>query len=300
MRRTQATLKSHAEDQERRPSPSMLPVSTSEVICPRNQRGRDGQEMVATSARRRLTTATRLLASGACRTSKAAHRSSIAVKSATTAAARRRCLRRTAGLAGGAGQGLDERRPGREVSAWRDDPPGDCGPAPYHVDLGQLLVIGLVQHLLLECIQPFVELQGKSRRLGVKRADQRVQRADRVAFKLRLDQACLAHRVEGGARYAAQRDQGSGGVVAVHFHGLAQLLVEAEADEHGSVPVDLQLCALAELFRVLDRQQLQPEAGGQLVDDLVGRVLNAAQKGWPASTSCAISDGAGFQTALPE
>jgi hypothetical protein len=34
----------------------------------------------------------------------------------------------------------------------------------------------------------------------------------------------------------------------VHFHGLMQLLVEAEADEHGSVPVDPQLCALAELF----------------------------------------------------
>jgi hypothetical protein len=34
----------------------------------------------------------------------------------------------------------------------------------------------------------------------------------------------------------------------VHFDGLAQLLIEAEADEHGSVPIDLQLGALAELF----------------------------------------------------
>jgi hypothetical protein len=34
----------------------------------------------------------------------------------------------------------------------------------------------------------------------------------------------------------------------VHFDGLAELLIEAEADEHDSVPVDLQLRAPAELF----------------------------------------------------
>jgi hypothetical protein len=105
-----------------------------------------------------------------------------------------------------------------------------------------------VQHPLLECIEPFVQLQGKRGELGVKRADQRVQRPDRVAAKLRLDRACLARGIKGRARRAAQRDQESGGVVAVHFDGLAQLLIEAEADEHDSVPVDLQLCALAELF----------------------------------------------------
>jgi hypothetical protein len=46
----------------------------------------------------------------------------------------------------------------------------------------------------------------------------------------------------------AQGDQEAGGVVAVHFDGLAELLIEAEADEHDSVPVNLQLRALAELF----------------------------------------------------
>jgi hypothetical protein len=105
-----------------------------------------------------------------------------------------------------------------------------------------------VQHPLLEYIQPFVQLQGKCGELGVKRVDQRVQRPDRVASKLRLDRACLAQGIEGRAPRAAQRDQESGGVVTVHFDGLAELLIEAEADEHDSVPVDLQLRALAELF----------------------------------------------------
>ena len=75
-----------------------------------------------------------------------------------------------------------------------------------------------------------------------------MQRPDRVASKLRLDRACLAQGIKGGARRAAQRDQESGGVVAVHFDGLTQLLVKAEADEHGPVPVDLQLRTLAKLF----------------------------------------------------
>jgi len=40
--------------------------------------------------------------------------------------------------------------------------------------------------------------------------------------------------IKGGARRAARRDQESGGVVAVHFDALAQLLIEAEA--HVFVP----------------------------------------------------------------
>jgi hypothetical protein len=75
-----------------------------------------------------------------------------------------------------------------------------------------------------------------------------VQRPDRVASKLRLDRACLAQGIKGGAWRAAQCDQESDGVVAVHFDGFAQLLIEAEADEQDSVFVDPQLCALAELF----------------------------------------------------
>ena len=113
-----------------------------------------GRKMVATSARRRLTTAVCLLASEACRTSRAAHRSSIAVKPATT-----------------------------------------C-----------------------------------------------------CSSRLRLDRACLAQRVKGGARRATQRDQKPGGVVTVHLDRLAMLLIEAEADEHGRVAVDPQLRALAKLF----------------------------------------------------
>ena len=56
-----------------------------------------------------------------------------------------------------------------------------------------------------------------------------MQRPDRVACKLRLDRACLAQGIKGRARRAAQRDQEPGGVVAVHFDGLAELLIEAGA-----------------------------------------------------------------------
>ncbi len=48
-----------------------------------------------------------------------------------------------------------------------------------------------------------------------------VSTLNRVASKLRLDRACLAQGIKGRARRAAQRDQESGGVVAVHFDGLA-------------------------------------------------------------------------------
>jgi hypothetical protein len=65
-----------------------------------------GRKMVATSARRRLTTAVCLLASEACRTSRAAHRSSNAVKPATTCCSSRLRLDRAClaqGTKGGAG-----------------------------------------------------------------------------------------------------------------------------------------------------------------------------------------------------
>ena len=75
-----------------------------------------------------------------------------------------------------------------------------------------------------------------------------MQRPDRVTSKLGRDRPCLAQGIEGRARRAAQRDQESGGVVAVHFDRLAELLIEAEADEHDPLPVDLQLRALAKLF----------------------------------------------------
>ena len=74
-----------------------------------------------------------------------------------------------------------------------------------------------------------------------------MQRPDRVASKLGMDRTCTAQSIEGRARRATQCDQESGGVVAVHFDGVAELLVEAEADEHDPVPVNLQLRALAKL-----------------------------------------------------
>ena len=164
---------------------------------------------------------------------------------------------------------------------------------PYRGDLGQLLVVGLVQHPLLERVQSFVQLEDKPGELGVKRADHRVQRLDRVASKLGPDRT-LPHGLEGGAGRAAQRDQESGGVVAVHLDRLAQLLVEAEADGHGSLAVNPQLGTLAKLLRVPGRRPRQPQAAGELVNDLVGGFSMSSQKGWPASTSCATSDGAGL------
>lgn len=47
----------HAEDQERRPSLSILPVSTSNFCPQKPARKEMGRKMVATSASRRLTTA---------------------------------------------------------------------------------------------------------------------------------------------------------------------------------------------------------------------------------------------------
>jgi hypothetical protein len=132
---------------------------------------------------------------------------------------------------------------------------------------------------LLKRIEPLVQLEGKRGELGVKRADQGMQRPDRVASELGMDRTCLAKGIEGRARRATQRDQESRGVVAVHFDGLAELLIEAETDEHDPVPVNLQLRALAKLSRVLDRQRVQPQVGGQLVNGLVGRALDVQPEG---------------------
>jgi len=118
---------------------------------------------------------------------------------------------------------------------------------PDRGDLGELLVVGLAQHPLLERIQPFVQLEAQRGELGVERADHRMQRRDRVAGQLGMDRF-PAQGIEGRAGRAAQRDQESGGVVAVHLDRLAELVIEAEPDEHGPVPVNLQLRALVELF----------------------------------------------------
>lgn len=83
-----------------------------------------------------------------------------------------------------------------------------------------------------------------------------------------------AHRLQGRARHLTQCDQVPGCAVAVHFDRLVQLRIEAEADDQGPVPVNLQLGRLAKLFGVLDRHWVQTQAGGQLVNDLIGRVLD--------------------------
>jgi hypothetical protein len=70
-----------------------------------------------------------------------------------------------------------------------------------------------------------------------------------------------------------------GGVVAVNLHRLAELRVESEADDHSYVLVDLQLPSLTELLGVLDGQRVQPKAGGEAVDDLIGRVLDVQPEG---------------------
>jgi hypothetical protein len=65
----------------------------------------------------------------------------------------------------------------------------------------------------------------------------------------------------------------------VHFDRLAELLIEAEPDEHDPVAVHLQLRALAKLSGVRHRQRGQPQQGGQLVNDLIGRILDIQPKG---------------------
>src|SRR5262249_44075940 len=54
---------------------------------------------------------------------------------------------------------------------------------------------------------------------------------------------------------------------------------EPEADHHDHAAVDLQLPPLAELLGVLDRQRVQSQAGGEPVDDLVGRGLDVEPEG---------------------
>jgi hypothetical protein len=177
------------------------------------------------------------------------HRSSIAVRSATiwfklvidVFGVQR-------GFAVRAGQGLDERRPVRQVPARDEDPPAHRSPVPYRGDLGQFLVVSLAQHSLLERIKPLVQPEAKRGELGVKRADHGMQNPDRVASGLGVHRTCLAQGSNGGARRAAQRDQESSRVVAVHFDGLVEFFIEAEADEHDAVPVNLQLRSLAKLF----------------------------------------------------
>jgi hypothetical protein len=118
-------------------------VSTSKFCPQKPARKEMGRKMVATSASRRLTTPRCLLAS-----------ESVQDQQGGTSLLDRGAVGHDLlqlvvdvfgvqlGFAGGAGQGLDERRPGGEVPAWREDPPGDRGPAPYRGDLGQLLVVG--------------------------------------------------------------------------------------------------------------------------------------------------------------
>jgi hypothetical protein len=65
----------------------------------------------------------------------------------------------------------------------------------------------------------------------------------------------------------------------VHLDWLAQLLIEAEADEHGSVSVNTQLGTLTKLLRVPGRQRRQPQAAGEPVNDLVGGVLDVEPEG---------------------
>jgi hypothetical protein len=65
----------------------------------------------------------------------------------------------------------------------------------------------------------------------------------------------------------------------VHLDGLAELLIEAEADEHGHILVNLQPRALAKLPGVLDCCRGQPQAAGELVKDLTGGVLDVQPEG---------------------
>jgi hypothetical protein len=79
--------------------------------------------------------------------------------------------------------------------------------------------------------------------------DQVVQRADGIAvFQQRPDRSFPAQVSKGRARRTAQGDEEPGGVVEVNLQRVEELLVEPEADDHGYVPVDLQLPPLAELL----------------------------------------------------
>ena len=65
----------------------------------------------------------------------------------------------------------------------------------------------------------------------------------------------------------------------MHFDQLAEIVVETKPDEHGAISVHLQLCPPAELFCVLESQWVEFQKSRELVDDLVGRVLDIEPKG---------------------
>src|SRR5215469_11578369 len=183
------------------------------------------------------------------------------------------------GFGGCPRQRQDQRHPGRQVPAWYQGLAHLGGLVPDGGDLGQVVVVGLAQHLLLHRVQPFVQPHDERRERIVQRTDQAMHRLDGVGFQQRPHACFLAQGIQGRARGPVQGDQEPGRVIAVHLNRLAQLLVEPEADHHGDAAVDLQLPPLAELLGVLHRQRVQSQTGGEPVDDLVGRVLDVEPEG---------------------
>jgi len=100
-----------------------------------------------------------------------------------------------------------------------------------------------------------------------------------------MHRICLAEGGQGRARRAAQCDQESGRVVAVHFDRLVELRIEAEADEHRAVPVNLELRTLAKLFEPSAASGGSPRAvASWSTSSSVGSSMSS-QNGSPAATS---------------
>ena len=96
-----------------------------------------------------------------------------------------------------------------------------------------------------------------------------------------MDRTCLAHGIEGRAVRTAQRDEVPVCAVAVHFDGLVELRIEAEADEHDPVPVNLQLRCSPNCFEFSAVSGCSPRlVASWSMTSSVGFSMSS-QNGWP-------------------
>ena len=65
----------------------------------------------------------------------------------------------------------------------------------------------------------------------------------------------------------------------MHLDRLAELVIESEADKQRDVSVYLQLGALAKLPGALHPRWMQPQAHGEVVNNLIGRILDIEPEG---------------------
>src|SRR6185503_3205218 len=149
----------------------------------------------------------------------------------------------------------------RNVALRPDDPPKPVEAALHAHDLLQLLLPRPFEDLVLDSVDPLVVvLEGREEAVG-EAVDQAVEDDDRPLELARLLGVALAELVAARRVLAAYRDEVALRVEDVHLDepvdvGRRRRPVDDEEDE---VIVLLELRALAELLRVLERERMEVE-----------------------------------------